>query len=48
MTAGVASRNASVGLRLGAGLDHRALAGLMPIGLLAVAVVRGIVPRPSA
>ena len=49
MTAGVASRNGSVGLRLGAGLDRRALAVVMPIGPLAVAVVPGILPtaRPT-
>ena len=44
MTAGVASRNGGFGLRLGAGLDRRALAVVMPIGPLAVAVVPGILP----
>jgi hypothetical protein len=44
VTGGVASRNASVGLRLRAGLDRRALPVAMPIGPLAVAVVRGILP----
>ena len=31
-------------LRFGAGLDRRTLAAVMPIGPLAVAVVRGIPP----